>query len=90
MPYSIFYEILSMTPMVEDKLLELASIFAVDICVYAIMSNHYHVVFHIDCGKVENWQPSEIVVRWHQLFSGTLFSQRFARGEALSIELIKF
>jgi len=69
---------------VEDKLLELASIFAVDICAYAIMSNHYHVVFHIDREKAENWCPSEVIDQWHQLFSGTLFSQRFARGETLS------
>ncbi|MBL1275678.1 MAG: transposase [Ectothiorhodospiraceae bacterium] len=31
---------------VEDKLLALANILALDICAYAIMSNHYHVVFH--------------------------------------------
>ena len=69
---------------VEDKLLELASIFAVDICAYAIMSNHYHVVFHIDREKAENWCPSEVIDQWHQLFSGTLFSQRFQKGEELS------
>ncbi|MBL1275708.1 MAG: transposase [Ectothiorhodospiraceae bacterium] len=68
----------------EDKLLELASIFALDICAYAIMSNHYHVVFHIDREKAENWSHSEVIEQWHQLFSGTLFSQRFARGEELS------
>ena len=65
-------------------MLELASIFAVDICAYAIMSNHYHVVFHIDREKAESWDQSDVIHQWHQLFSGTLFSQCFARGEALS------
>ncbi|MBL1277925.1 MAG: transposase [Ectothiorhodospiraceae bacterium] len=69
---------------VEDKLLELASIFAVDICAYAIMSNHYHVVFHIDREKAENWSQSEVIDQWHQLFSGNLFSQSFVRGEEIS------
>ena len=69
---------------VEDKLLELARIFAVDICAYAIMSNHYHVVFHIDREKAESWSQAEVIDQWHQLFSGTLFSQRFSQGEELS------
>ena len=69
---------------VEDKLLELANIFALDICAYAIMSNHYHVVFHIDREKAENWSQTEVIDQWHQLFSGTLFSQRFSQGEELS------
>ncbi|MBL1277810.1 MAG: transposase, partial [Ectothiorhodospiraceae bacterium] len=69
---------------VEDKLLELASIFPVDICAYAVMSNHYHVVFHIDREKAESWSQAEVIDQWHQLFSGTLFSQRFSQGEELS------
>ncbi|MBL1275168.1 MAG: transposase [Ectothiorhodospiraceae bacterium] len=69
---------------VEDKLLDLASIFAVNIGAYAIMSNHYHVVFHIDREKAESWSQVEVIEHWHQLFSGTLFSQRFSQGEELS------
>ena len=32
----------------EAKLLELPGIFAIDIAAYAIMSNHYHVLLHVD------------------------------------------
>ena len=41
----------------EDNLLELVGIFALalDICAYAIMLNHCHVVFYADREKVENW-----------------------------------
>jgi len=69
---------------VEDKLLELAGIFALDICAYAIMSNHYHVVFYVDRDKAESWSQEEVIDQWHQLFSGTMFSQRFMKGEELS------
>jgi putative transposase len=33
---------------IEDKLLELATVFAIDLCTYAVMHNHYHVVLFID------------------------------------------
>ena len=39
--------------LIEEKLLELAAVFALDICAYAIMSNHYHVVLYVDKAKAE-------------------------------------
>ena len=33
---------------IEDKMLALAKVFAIDICAYAVMSNHTHLVLHID------------------------------------------
>ncbi|HED15787.1 MAG TPA: transposase, partial [Gammaproteobacteria bacterium] len=69
---------------IEDKLLDLADIFALDVCAYAIMSNHYHVVLHIDKEQADNWDHKEVIDRWHRLFSGNLLSQRFVRGESLS------
>jgi len=69
---------------IEDKLLALGNVFAIDICAYAIMSNHYHVVLHIDEAQADNWSKKEVVDRWHQLFAGNLISQKFSKGESLS------
>ncbi len=69
----------------EDKLLFLTSVFALDLCAYAIMSNHYHVVLHINKTQAEAWSAYEIIERWHELFSGNMLSKRFISGELLSV-----
>ena len=68
----------------ESKLLELPGIFAIDIAAYAIMSNHYHVVLHVDKDAALAWSDKEVISRWHLLFKGNLLSQRFEKGDALS------
>ena len=67
---------------IEVRLLELANIFAIDVVAYAVMSNHYHVVVHVDREQALQWTPLEVVNRWHRLCKGCPLSQRFARGEA--------
>ena len=69
---------------IEDKLLNLADIFALDVCAYAVMSNHYHLVLHINQAQAEQWSVADVIQRWHSLFNGALLSQRFVNGETLS------
>ncbi len=69
---------------IEDRLLSLSEIFAIDIAAYAIQSNHYHVVLHIDQQKAEAWSIREVCNQWHQLFSGFSLSNRYLAGESLS------
>lgn len=69
---------------IEDRLLALASVFAVDICAYAVMSNHYHVVLHVDMALAEGWSERDVVERWHQLFKGHALSQRYLSDEEMS------
>jgi len=69
---------------VENRLLELASVFAIDVCAYAVMSNHTHVVLRVDEETAQGWSLHEVVERWHRLFSGTLISQRYLAGNPLS------
>lgn len=37
----------------------LSYIYAIDICAYAVMSNHYHVVLHVDHERTQDWTQRE-------------------------------
>jgi len=68
----------------EDKILELAEIFALDVCAYAVMSNHFHIVLHINKQVANSWSMDEVIHQWHKLFSGYAISQRYLSGQTLS------
>jgi len=67
---------------VEEKLQELARIFCINIAAYAVMSNHYHVVLHVE--RAEGLSDRDVARRWHLLFNGTQLSRQFAEGRQLS------
>ncbi|WP_289032183.1 transposase [uncultured Paraglaciecola sp.] len=69
---------------VEDRLLFLTSVLAIDVCAYAVMSNHVHVVLHVNAEQAQAWSDEEVINRWHRLHKGTLLTQMFARGDTLT------
>lgn len=69
--------------LIEDKILALSDIFALDICAYSVMSNHYHLVLHINKEKALNWSFDEVISRWHKLYKGTFISQSYIKNEPL-------
>ncbi len=69
---------------VEESLLFLSSVFAIDVCAYVAMSNHTHVVDCVDKDLADNLLTEEVIRRWHLLYQGTLLSQKYQRGDTLS------
>ncbi len=53
---------------IESRLALLAEVFAIDLCAYAVMSNHYHVVLHLNTAQQASWSDDEVVARWGRLF----------------------
>ena len=53
---------------VEDRLGELAGIFAVEVAAYAVMSNHVHAVVRMSPGGAAAWSEREVVERWLAVF----------------------
>jgi REP element-mobilizing transposase RayT len=69
---------------VEDRLLFLSGVFAIDVCAYAVMSNHTHVVMHVDKDSALSWSVEKVLDHYHKLHKGTLLTQKYLRGEELS------
>ncbi len=65
---------------VVDRLNVLVSMFSIEVCAYAVMSNHYHVVLHIKASVAKNWSRDEVFARWTQLFTGPVLVQRYLAG----------
>lgn len=62
----------------------LAEIFAVDIAAYAVMSNHYHLVLHVDKARADAWDDDEVCRRWGRLYRGPDLLQRYLSGEVFA------
>ena len=69
---------------IEDRLRVLSSLFSIQLCAYAVMSNHYHLVVKINPGESNGWSDDEVLQRWTALFRGPLLVQRYRSGESLS------
>ena len=63
---------------------QVCSVFAVDLCAYAIMNNHYHIVVKINTSRVADWTDEEVAQRWMQIFSGPLLMHQFLAGTELT------
>ena len=73
---------------VEEQLIKLSEVFAIDVAAYAVMSNHLHVVLYIDLETANSWSDREVVEQWHKLFNGTTLTQKFAKGEVIDEHLV--
>ena len=69
---------------IEDRLRVLASLFSIELCAYAVMSNHYHLVVKLNPNEASGWSDDEVLERWTALFRGPLLVQRYRDGKALT------
>lgn len=67
-----------------DRIKLLCSAFSVDLCAYAVMSNHYHLVVKITADATIHWSDEEVVERWLQIFTGPMLIHRYQAGVELT------
>ena len=70
---------------VVDRIRLLSSLFAIDICAYAVMSNHYHLVLKLAPDQLDKLSDDQVMDRWCALFKGPLLIQRYREGDTLSV-----
>ena len=51
-----------------DRIRQLSEVFAIDVCAYAVMSNHYHVVLRVDAERLRDFSNDEVLARYGKLF----------------------
>lgn len=67
-----------------ERLRLLSQVFAIDICAYAIMSNHYHLVLHVDEQQANSWSDREVVKRWGLLYQLPALVALWQKNELMS------
>ena len=67
-----------------DRIKEISAVFAIDVCAYSAMSNHYHLIVYIDKETALGWSDDEVIERWYTLYSGHRLVDRYQAGEKLS------
>ena len=66
-----------------DRIKHLSSVFAIDVCAYAIMSNHFHLVLHIDVDQAGAWTFDEVIDHWLALYKGPEVAHKYKVGEPI-------
>lgn len=55
---------------VVERIASLANVFAIRVCAYAVLSNHFHLVLRMEFETARAWDDDEVVQRYGQLFRG--------------------
>lgn len=66
---------------ITDRLHKLSQAFAIDLCAYAVMHNHIHVVLHIAKGRADGWSMDEVLLRWRMFYKCPSIVQRYLEDQ---------
>jgi len=69
-----------------DRMSELVGVFSIEICSYAVMSNHYHLSLFVDVKRAADWTDQEVVGRWTALHKMPELVRRFLEMEVSPAE----
>jgi len=68
--------------LIVNRIKQLAEVFNIDVCAYAVMSNHYHLVLKVN--STEQWDEKRVLIHWSAISGIIPLCQRYLAGEYLS------
>jgi REP element-mobilizing transposase RayT len=69
---------------IEQRILNFSQVFCIDICAYAVMNNHYHVVLKINREQALQLSMDEVIVRYLQVFKGHVLVSRYLAKDKMT------
>ncbi|MEL0629423.1 hypothetical protein [Psychromonas aquatilis] len=68
-----------------ERMHYLASVFNLDICAYAVLSNHYHIVLHVNEHENSLLSNKAVCERWRRLYSVPILVERWLSQQSISV-----
>jgi len=73
---------------IRRRLESLASVFAIDVLTYAIMSNHMHLILRNRPDVVSKWSDQEVAIRWLRVFPGRRLEEHLAEPTESDVQML--
>ncbi len=62
-----------------DRIKHVTSVYAIGVCSYAVMSNHFHLVLKVN--STQDWNATQVLMTWGSLYSLPVLCNRYLQGE---------
>ncbi|HBJ33689.1 MAG TPA: hypothetical protein DDZ51_02780 [Planctomycetaceae bacterium] len=73
---------------IRRRMESLASVFAIDVLTYAIMSNHMHLILRNRPDVVGKWSDQEVAIRWLRVFPGRRLEEHLAEPTDSDVQML--
>ena len=71
---------------IEARLALLSQVFALEVCAYAVMSNHMHCLVRLNLQQAEAWTEGDVIARWGKIYSVPYIVQQYQKKECNEAE----
>ncbi len=68
---------------VQQRLALLCDSFAIELCAYALMSNHYHLVLKLSPQRLKDFSDREVIERWTAVYAGTDAARKYLNHQSI-------